>query len=91
MLQALRDNIIVKPLYEEKRSSIIIPKMAKEWKQYNGNVYGLVISVGKDYKLKDEIKPGTIIAFEKNEGIKFTYAGETYFKMRSRWIHGTVN
>ena len=88
-IQALKDNLIVKPLYKKTEGSIIIPDSAVKHKQYDMSAYGLVVSVGKEYKY--EIKAGDVIAFQKHEGKRFTYEGETYLMMKSRWVHGKVS
>ncbi len=85
ILQALRDDVIVKPLYETKKSAIIIPQSAVKYKKYDGQVRAEVISVGKNYPY-DELKQGDRIVFQKEEGVKFVYQGETYLKLKSRWV-----
>lgn len=91
MIQALKDNLIIKPLYEEKKNSILIPQTAINYKRNKGNVLGLVISIGKDYKHKDLLNPGDRISYQRGEGIKFIYQGETYLKLKARWVMGKVN
>jgi co-chaperonin GroES (HSP10) len=91
MLQALHDTIIVKPTYEETRSDIIIPQSAKQFKQYHGEVRGLVVSVGPEYPYRKDLKPGDVVTFQRHEGFTFQYQGEKYLKVREKWIHGKVN
>ena len=91
MIQALKDNLIIKPLYEEKKNSIFIPQTAINYKRNKGNVLGLVISIGKDSQYKDSLSPGDNISYQRGEGIKFTYQGETYYKLKAKWVMGKVN
>jgi len=90
MLQALNSNIIIKPIYEEKKSSLIIPRSAKEYRQYYGQIYGEVISIGDDYPYKNDLKIGDKIYFQRHEGKKILYQGEMYLVLRERWIHGVI-
>jgi co-chaperonin GroES (HSP10) len=89
MLQALRDEVIVRPFYEEKKSDIIIPQTAGKYKQYDGRVFGKVISVGPKHKLG--VQAGDKICWVRHEGKKILYEGQIYFAIRERWILGRVN
>ena len=86
MLQAIGKTIIVQPIYEKKKETIIIPRSALEYKQYYGQVYGLVISIGKYCKFKDDLKIGDIISFTRHEGKKIIFNNKKYFVLRERWI-----
>ena len=91
MLQALRNEIIVRPIYEEKtRGGIIVPSWAREYKLYHGSIQGEVISVGLKSKFKDEIKPGDRIVWTRHEGKKILFEGQTYFAVRDRWVMGKI-
>lgn len=90
MLQALRSEIIVKPIYEEKRGVIVVPESAKRFLQYHGSVSGLVISVGPKSEFKDEVKPGDRIVWVRNEGKKIVYEGQEYLAVRDRWVRGKI-
>jgi co-chaperonin GroES (HSP10) len=87
-LQAIHDTVIVKPLYEETNGNIVIPPSARAYKQLHGQIIGQVISVGPRYKYN--LQPGQMISFQRNEGQRFIVDGETYLKLRSRWIMGVV-
>jgi co-chaperonin GroES (HSP10) len=88
-LQALRDEIIVRPVYEKQKGLVIIPKSAIKFKQYDGQVFGEVLSVGKRHKLG--VKIGDIISWVRHEGKKIIHQGQVYFAIRERWILGRVN
>lgn len=91
MLQALRNEIIVRPIYEEKtRSGIIVPQWARQYKLYHGSIVGEVISVGPDSKFKDEIKVGDKIYWRRHEGKKVWYERKLYFAVKERWVMGKV-
>lgn len=92
MLQALQDNVIVKPVYQNKISNIIIPDGSRfgknsgrgEFQLYHGFIYGIIESVGKDYKY--ELQVGDKLIFQRHEGKRFLYQGEEYLKLKSRWV-----
>lgn len=91
MLQAMRNEIIVRPVYEEvTRGGIIVPVNARQHKLYHGSIYGIVISVGPKSKFKEDIKPGDKIYWRKHEGKKVYEDRELYFAIRERWIEGKV-
>jgi co-chaperonin GroES (HSP10) len=89
ILQALRDECIVRPIYEQKKSNIIIPKSALKYKQYDGQVFGEVLSVGSKHKLGVQV--GNIISWQRHEGKKIIYQGEVFFAVRERWILSKIN
>jgi co-chaperonin GroES (HSP10) len=91
MLQAIHDTIIVKPIYEESKSIIIIPKTAEQWKQYHGAIYGEVVSIGPRYPYARDIKPGDKAIFQRHEGKRFIFQGEKYLKLKEKWVHGKGN
>lgn len=89
MLQALRDEIIVRPIYEEiTKGGIIVPLQARTHKLYHGSITGEVISVGP--KCKFDIKPGDKIYWQRHEGKKVYVDRELFFAVRSRWVMGKV-
>lgn len=94
MIIALRDDVIVRRIFEPHRGLIVIPKSATKFKQYDGEVYGEVVSVGP--KFKYDVKPGDKINFQRHEGNKFIYNGETYLRLKTRhknnlgWIMAKV-
>jgi co-chaperonin GroES (HSP10) len=86
--QALRDEIIVKQIFEEKKSSLIIPETAQEWKQYHGEVYGEVVSVGPEYPYK--LKVGDKIIYQRHEGNKLPWGEIKYLRLKSKWVLARV-
>ena len=90
-LQALKDNLIVRPILEKTHNKIIIPDSARKYKQYDGHILGKVISIGKDYKYKTDLKEGDKIIFQRHEGVRFSYNGQIYLKLKPRWIYGKYN
>lgn len=88
MLSAFRDEIIVRPVFEEQKGLIEIPESAQEYKQYHGSVFGEVVAIGKDYKY--ELKIGDRIIFTRHEGRRITADGEKYLVLKSKWVHAKV-
>jgi len=84
MLQALRDEIIVKPVFVERKGVLVIPKSALKYKQYDGEVYGEVISIGPKYPYN--LKPGDKVIWQRHEGKKIIFEGETYLILKARWV-----
>ncbi|MDD5355069.1 MAG: hypothetical protein PHY56_00805 [Candidatus Omnitrophica bacterium] len=102
MLQAIKDNVIVKPVYQEKVGNIILPGLSKfgknsgkgEFQLYHGFIYGVVESVGKDYKETFEgrlLQAGDKIIWQRHEGKPFLYNRETYLKLKSKWVLAVLN
>ena len=89
MLKALRDEVIVRLVYQKREGLIAIPQSAIKFKQYDGQVYGQVLSVGPKHKLG--VKAGDIINWQRHEGKKIIFGGQTYFAVRERWVMGRVN
>jgi co-chaperonin GroES (HSP10) len=81
MLQALRNEVIVKPIYVKQQGLIVIPQGALKFKQYDAEVYGLVESVGPRYPY--ELKAGDLIIFERHEGTRIKYQGENYLRLKA--------
>jgi co-chaperonin GroES (HSP10) len=90
-LQALRDNIVVRLVFEKesRKGDVIIPDSALKYKQYDGFVYGEVISVGKKYPY--ELKPGDKVIIQRHEGIRIRYQREMYHIVKQRWVHAKIN
>ena len=88
MLQAMRDMVIVKPVYEEHRGNIVIPKSAKQFKQYHGSVIGIVVSVGPKYLY--ELKAGDRVIWRRHEGKKVYENRELYFALKEKWVEAKL-
>ena len=94
LLKALRDEIIVKPIYETEQDAIVIPESAQEYKQYHGAVYGEVISVGPKFSLRFErgcLVPGDKVIWQRHEGKRINYNNQKYLAVCSRWVMGRVD
>ena len=89
MLSALRDEIIVRPVFEKQKGLIEIPESAQEYKQYHGFVYGIVMAIGKGYPY-GELKIGDRILFQRHEGKKVYIKGELFLVLKERWVHAKV-
>jgi co-chaperonin GroES (HSP10) len=100
-MQAIQDNIIVKPVYQDKIGNIIIPGVSKFGKNcgmstfqlYEGFIYGIVQSVGKGYKETFEgrrLQPGDKIIWQRHEGKKFFYDREEYIKLSGKWVQAVI-
>ena len=91
MFQALRNEIIVKVIRENKSSNIIIPETAKKFKLYDGEVKGEVISIGKDSKFKNDLKQGDYINWQRHEGKLLKIIDQVeYYSIKDRWIMGKL-
>jgi len=97
--QAIHDNIIVKPLFLDTESvgKVILPKHCPQFKDYGLPVFGEVISIGADYRYRNDLKVGDIVVWENYrseggyyEGVKFEWEGKIYIKLKERWIHCVV-
>ncbi len=83
-LQALRDNIIVKPdKYPEKIGSIYTP----ESKKRDRTNFGVVISVGKDL---GDVSIGDKVFFSKFHGTEFVVNGVRYLRLEKEDVDGVI-
>ena len=90
MLQAIGDKVIVKLIYQEKTSNLIIPKSAVHHRKYFGQVLGKVVSIGPKYPYRDDLKPRDTIIFTRHEGKK-PYKGDwDYRVLKPRWVLAKV-
>lgn len=88
MLQALRDDVIIQPLYEQKKGKIIIPDRAGKFKQYDGEVRGLVISVGSRYKY--DVIPGDLVIWRRHEETKAFENGKLFLVIKSKFLEARL-
>jgi co-chaperonin GroES (HSP10) len=91
MYQALGANIIVKVIYPETKSSIVIPKTATTYKKYAGQIKYIVESVGSKSRWKDELSAGRQVDIIRHEGKPFIRDGAEYRLVRDRWVMGVWN
>ena len=90
MLQAIGATIIIKPIYQERKGKILLPRYSPEYKKYHGRIYGKVISIGPKSIWKNDLKPGDLVDWQRHEGFKIEYQREIYFKVRDRWVMGIM-
>ena len=85
-IKAANKYIVVNVEYKDKtESGIIIPDQAK---QYSGEFYGRVISIGNlvSRRIKQAVAPGDRILFDRHEGFKIQDKyGDECFAIRERW------
>lgn len=88
-LQALRSDVIVKLVTEEKNGLIVIPKSALKYRQYEGAVFGEVVSVGRKSTLtfeREHLKQGDKIIFQRHEGKPIWIENEKYLVLKECWV-----
>jgi len=88
ILQALRDEVIVRLVTQEHQGLIKIPENAVKFKNYDGEVFGKVLSVGPKHRLG--VKVGDNLIFQRHEGKKLVYQGETLRVVKEHWIMGVI-
>lgn len=94
MLQALRDTIIILPIYEERKGNIIIPLSNIKYKKYDGVVYGKVISIGPKFEKRfgsNALNVGDLLIWQRNEGKRIEFNRRTYYVVKSKWVMGVMN
>ena len=92
-LQALRDQVIVRPVHEKTRHGgmIILSDSAKyATRKYMGDFYGVVVAIGPKYPYKDEVKLGDKILFRRHEGKVIMVAGIRYLILKERWVEAKL-
>ena len=90
MIKATYDNVIVRVVHRQERSSIIIPDA---YKKRSNSITGEVISVGLDYPYG--LEPGDIVIIQQyedgtTEGIEIIDGDESYLVLAERWVLGRV-
>lgn len=101
MLQALRDDVIVQPIFQDKVGLIEIPEASKfgknsshgEFRLYHGFVHGRVISVGPRYKETFNGRPlqaGDKVIWTRHEGKRMFEDGKEYLLLKSKYVHAVI-
>ena len=80
-LKAVRDTVIVKIEYSETMRGIIVPEKAK---QYSGNMCGIVVAIGPDYKA--DLKVGEKVFYRRHEGHRIIVGQDEYISLREKWV-----
>jgi co-chaperonin GroES (HSP10) len=87
MLQAQRDNIIVKKYREtDKQSSLIIAPDNNNYAIYEAPEICEIVHIGEDYDQvylnNKQLERGDIVICEHIEGVKLLYKGSTLWRMK---------
>lgn len=90
MLKALRDDVIIKAVYDKQVGSIIIPPGKGKLRERMCNFKGLVVSIGPEYPHK-ELKVGDHIVFPRLEGRELELNGEKYYRLKGGWVYGITD
>jgi hypothetical protein len=101
MLQAMRGEVIVRPVYQDNIGKIIIPEFSKfgkntghgEFKLYHGFIHGIVESVGMLYKETyngQTLKAGDKVVWRRHEGTRFVQEGQEYIILNKNGSKGNV-
>jgi co-chaperonin GroES (HSP10) len=89
-LIALRDEVIVRPRFQEKVGCLHLPTGKGQFKQYHGFVYGEVVAIGHKYPNK-ELQVGNKVIFTRHEGRRMTVGGQEYLKLRERFVEAIID
>lgn len=82
-LRATSDTILIKLSYDSKAGNIFVPDQAK---QYSGNFWGIVESVGPACSFRNEVKKGDKVKLVRHEGFKVICGVEEFMCVSERWI-----
>lgn len=87
MLKAIRDEVIVRVKWAEKKTLIHIPETAVKHKQYDDEYSGVVVSVGQDVKThKNDVRVDSSVVWRRHEGKKIMYNGVEYRSIREKYL-----
>ena len=89
MIQAMRDEVIVRPVYQDNVGKIVIPEGSTfgkntghgQFRLYDGFIYGIVESVGPRYKETfngQPLRPGHKVIWRRHEGKRLLYQGQEF-------------
>ena len=82
MIQAVSDDVIVRPIYASKVGSIFLAgNVAKE----DRDRYGLVISIGPDARIPG-LKVGDKILWQAREGREIEYQDIKLMVVQKKWL-----
>lgn len=102
MIQALRSDVIVRPVYQNSVGKIFIPEPSSfgkrdsthgEFKLYHGFIYGIIESVGPQYKNTFEgrrLRAEDKVIWPRHEGNRFFYEGQEYILLKEKWILAVI-
>lgn len=89
-LKALRDELIIEKVFEEKKGLIFIPDN-QGGKKYHGSYHGIVHAIGPEYPYKDDVKIGSKVFFRRHEGKKIKIDNKEYYTIKEKFIEGVFN
>jgi hypothetical protein len=102
MLIALRDDVVVKPVYERKIGNLIIPGGSTfgknsghgEFQLYDGFIYGIVTSVGKAFKAQTfegkSLEAGDNILWDRHEGKVWWHEGQEHIILKAKRVQAKI-
>lgn len=83
MIKAVRDYVVVKPIYKKETIGGLVLADGAEKKE--GEYYGVVLSVGPEYQY--DLNPGEKVLFRKNEGVEIeTEDRRVLLVLKSQWV-----
>ena len=83
MIQAVADDVIVEPIYQQKIGLIIIPDTASN---QNRMRHGIVVSIGPESSLRRRMKVGDKILWQDGEGRDIEAEGKKLMVVHAKWI-----
>lgn len=88
-LRAVRDIILVEPLWDGFVEGSKIIHTHDQDKEYIGNVKGKVISIGPE--LHTRLKVGDVVFWRRHEGTKIELGGRKFLALMPRWVEGLLS
>ncbi len=92
--RAIHKTVIARKIEEKKRreSNLIIPDTALTYKRYKETPRAIIISISPESEFYNDLKPGDIIIYTRNEGRKLDKRAdigkieEDVIVLKDRWI-----
>ena len=86
ILAAPADMVLIDPVYDGMAEGSKIIFLADRDKEYVGNYWGIIVSVGPEYPWI--LKTGDKIRFRRHEGVKVEVDGKKLLSLKSKWVDG---
>lgn len=101
MLKALRDDVIVKPVYEDRVGKIYIPEASTfgknsgkgKFRLYDGFIFGEVVSVGPRYRETFNgrlLRDGDKVIWTRHEGKRLFDADQEYILLKNKYVLAVI-
>jgi len=101
MLKALRDDVIVKPVYEDRVGKIYIPEASTfgknsgkgKFRLYDGFIFGIVASVGLRYRETFNgrlLQAGDKVIWTRHEGKRLFDADQEYILLKKKHVLAVI-